>query len=60
VPMLSFAFLVSYICMYGLKRVGSTIVRDGRGAVIMLMGQSSFSLGLEWTGFHTRVIKVAI
>jgi hypothetical protein len=39
--------------MFGLKRVGSTIVRDEGGAVIMLMGQSSFSLGLEWTGFHT-------
>jgi hypothetical protein len=34
----------------GNKRVGSKIARGGVGASIMQMGQSSFSVGLEWTG----------
>jgi hypothetical protein len=47
-----------FSCLYianvcGLKRVGSRIASGGAGANIMQMGQSSYSIVLEWTKICT-------
>ncbi len=54
VPKLSFAYLcITSAC--GLEEEGSLMPRPGGRAGFTHMGQSSYSMGLEWTRFHIRV-----
>jgi hypothetical protein len=60
VPTLSFAYFVSQMCtrLMGCDQGSGFKDRKGRGeANIMLEGQLTCSMGLEWTGISTRAPK---